>query len=159
MGHGTNLVATAIILILLCVPVRKQDSAIGWDDKQPLQGSVALNKIERVSAARGGTDADIESISRIVDIVIDDDDIDDMIALMWVESGLRHWVISPTGDYGIAQVNKRWHPEYDYRMMLRPAYGMAAGYYLFTEVYNRCPNKYNGSTLHRARVDNIKKIM
>ena len=159
MVNGKSLMAVGIIVILLCVPTSGRESAISCHDNQSLLEASAFSKLERVSAAHSGTNADIGAISRIASLVIEEDDIDDMIALMWVESRLRHAAISPTGDYGIAQVNKRWHPEYDYRMMLRPAYGMAAGYYLYTEVYGRCPNKYNGSTLHRSRVNNIKKSM
>lgn len=55
------------------------------------------------------------------------------LAICMAESGCRPRAVSPTGDYGVFQVNHRWHPQYtiqqlfDYKINTQAAYLISSG--------------------------------
>lgn len=99
-----------------------------------------------------------------IDSIVDSVHVDVVRAIIEVESKGDTLAVSPTGDYGIMQVNKAvWHGKYDFSRMNELHYGLSAGY----DIYVACLDssngnemlalkKYNGSWAYAKKV---KKVM
>lgn len=78
---------------------------------------------------------------------------DIILAICYVESRFTGDIISSTGDYGIMQINKRWHgKEFDFSRMLDIEYNIYCGYTIFSRCLSIANNDiykaleyYNGS--------------
>ena len=76
-----------------------------------------------------------------------------VLAICYVESRFTGDIISSTGDYGIMQINRRWHDnEFDFDKMLDIEYNIYCGYTIFSRCLTLANNDiykaleyYNGS--------------
>jgi len=87
-------------------------------------------------------------------------------AIIQVESSWNPQAISPTGDYGLMQINKRtWQNHYDWDRILEPEYNIIVG----MEILDLCLStrnqnlhlaliSYNGSRLYPAKIYKEMKV-
>ena len=66
---------------------------------------------------------------------------DVVFAVMEVESGFKHDVVSRTNDYGLMQINRINHAEmerlFGYDNMLAPHQNVVSGIYILSTLYNK----------------------
>jgi soluble lytic murein transglycosylase-like protein len=69
-------------------------------------------------------------------------------AIISVESNWNYDVVSPTGDYGLMQINKKtWQNHYDWDRILEPEYNVKVG----IEILELCMESRN-QDLHKALI-------
>lgn len=93
----------------------------------------------------------VYSVYNAVTAIADSEHVDTIMAMIAVESRGDTLAVSSTGDYGIMQVNKRvWKHKYDFNRMHEMAYGIHAGY----SIYSVCYKMSNGNVRDALRLYN-----